>query len=283
MKAECLIRLEEEGGKKIRRTHKLSGGDAAEAMQVEFEDGTLAFLKTVASGNPFEIEVLGLQRFKCPDGVRVPEVLGGTDAYLLLEWIDFGIPRLEFQNRMGEALALSHLQCRGEAYGFDGDHYIGVTPQQNIPLISVQPGSWAVFWWSHRLEPMFRRLGDQALSRKALRLSDCLADLLPDPEAAPSLLHGDLWSGNVNVDIAGRPVMFDPAPYYGHPEADLGMTRMFGGFDQNFYDAYSQNAFLLTGWEERLELYMLYHVLNHACIFNGGYRVQAERIINKYI
>ncbi len=283
MNAELQLRIKNRVGSEVRQFKMISGGDAALAFRVEFQDAPAAFLKTVSGGNPFRMEALGLKRFICPQGMRVPEVWAVEDDFLLLEWIDFTAPPAGSQAQMGESLAHTHQQCLGDDYGFDEDHTIGVTPQKNIPLVKVQSGSWAEFWWSHRLEPMLKRLGDESLSSKGRRLSDRLDSLLPDPQGPPALLHGDLWSGNVGVDTSNQPIMFDPAPYYGHPEADLGMTRMFGGFDQNFYDAYTRTFPLLTGWEERLELYMLYHVLNHACIYGGGYRIQADRIINHYI
>lgn len=228
------------------------------------------------------MEALGLERLQTHRGMRVPRVILADERFLLLEWIDFGPPGAAFQEEMGRALAETHLSCRGPAYGFDGDHWIGATPQKNLPRIKPVPGAWAEFWWTHRLEPMLRRLGDPDLKQAGRKLAGCLAERLPDPPGAPSLLHGDLWSGNVAADVEGRPVMFDPAPYYGHPEADLGMTRMFGGFTKSFYQAYTEVNPLDPGWQERLDMYLLYHVLNHAVLYGGGYLNQAWNLLGRF-
>ena len=98
-----------------------------------------------------------------------------------------------------------------------------------------------------------------------------------------SLLHGDLWGGNVGADEQGRPVIFDPAVYYGDREADLAMTRLFGGFGASFYSAYEASWPLDRGCGERLGLHQLYHVLNHYNLFGGGFGAQAQAIIDRLL
>lgn len=267
----------------VEDLHPVSGGDAACAWRVRMEDHSLYFAKTVTGDSPFEMEALGLQRLRCEGGVRVPEVIAVQPGVLLLEWIERSAPVTEYQRLLGEQLAMTHLNRTHDHYGFDQDHVIGATPQKNLPRVPAEPGSWVRFWWTHRLEPMFKRLKSSDLHKKGLALSDKLPGLLVDPGEAPSLLHGDLWSGNIAADAHGHPVMFDPAPYYGFREAELGMTRLFGGFTREFYQAYTRTAPLPEGWEDRLDLYTLYHVLNHAVLFGHSYIPQVEALLNRYI
>lgn len=265
------------------RETSLPGGDAASAWRLETDAGNSYFVKSVAQGSPFNMEALGLRLLSSPTGIRVPEVIAFEPTFLLLEWITFGAPAKDFQSTLGEQLALTHLANRAGSYGFNEDHFIGATPQKNWPLVPQKSGSWAEFWWLYRLEPMLRRLDESCLHHLANQLAPRLEQLLPDPKGEASLLHGDLWSGNVAADESGKPVMFDPAPYYGHPEAELGMTQLFGGFTSTFYEVYAETFPMESGWKERVDLYMLYHVLNHACLFGGSYITQAERILKRYI
>ena len=107
--------------------------------------------------------------------------------------------------------------------------------------------------------------------------------LLKDAAIKPALLHGDLWGGNAGFDRAGAPLVFDPATYYGHREADLAMTELFGGFSANFYAAYRDAFALDAGYAVRKQLYNLYHVLNHFNLFGGGYARQAETLIDRLL
>jgi len=281
--SDLLQRIEKNLNRKICGQQSISGGDHASAWRIQTEDNKSFFLKTVQSGSPFHVEALGLKRLDCEGGIRVPNVLGVDDQYLLLEWIPFGPPGKNFQCVMGRQLAQTHLHCRSSRYGFDADHFIGATPQKNQPWVTPSSGSWTTFWWTHRISPMLDRLEDARLNRLGRQLSDRLETLLVEPVGDASLLHGDLWSGNVGSTAQGDPVMFDPAPYYGHPEAELAMTRMFGGFTKDFYGAYTEVFSLSAGWEDRQDLYMLYHVLNHAVLFGGSYRHQAERLMQRYV
>lgn len=216
MNIECLEAISLTVNIKIASFQAMAGGDHASAWCLTGQDGQRFFLKEVSEGAPFKSEALGLQRLICKDGMRVPKVLAAGERFLCLEWIDFARPDENTQQMMGHQLAHTHLQCRGNQYGFDDDHFIGATPQKNQPWVPPSPGKWTEFWWTHRLSPMFDRLGDGVLGKLGMRLSERLEDLLVDPAGDPSLLHGDLWSGNVGVDTRGQPLMYDPAPYYGH-------------------------------------------------------------------
>ncbi|MGA0333502.1 MAG: fructosamine kinase family protein [Kiritimatiellia bacterium] len=260
---------------------RIQGGDAAQAWRIDVENGRKFFLKTASSPGSFAVEAEGLNLFSSVDGLRVPQVVDVGRNHLLLEWIDFGPPARNFQEALGQLLAKTHRELRSDFYGFTQDHTLGRTPQKNLPQVPAHPGSWAEFWWTHRLEPMVKRLNCPEISRLAVSLARRLPERITDPYGKPSLLHGDLWSGNTAADGKGMPVLFDPAPSYGHPEADLAMTRLFGGFDAAFYRSYLEQNPLEDAWESRQDLYMLYHVLNHAVLFGGGYLQQAERILHQ--
>lgn len=259
------------------------GGDAASAYVCTSESGKTYFVKTVSSGAPFAMEALGLRRLKTDTGVRVPDVTHASESFLILEHLRFGSPGKAFQEQLGRQLALTHQQCRCGAYGFDEDHFIGKTPQKNTPQISWTPGAWQEFWWTHRLEPMIRRLHTPELDALGSALEKQLPSLIGPVSEKPCLIHGDLWSGNVAADEEGLPVMFDPAPSYSHREAELGMTRLFGGFTAAFYAAYHETFPLEDGWQDRQDLYMLYHVLNHAVLFGSSYLRQAHSICKTYV
>ena len=125
--------------------------------------------------------------------------------------------------------------------------------------------------------------GSAELSSTFSKLEDNFDIILNGSEEAPTLLHGDLWGGNYMVDSEGMPVLIDPAVYYGHREADLAMTQIFGGFSPEFYRAYHQEYPLKAGWEYRQNIYKLYHILNHLNLFGSGYYGQAIQLMKYYV
>ena len=157
-------------------------------------------------------------------------------------------------------VAALHRQA-GPRFGWHRDNWIGRSPQANGWM-----DDWNGFWWTRRLEPQLRRAGLDA---------DFLRHALRDHRPVPSLLHGDLWSGNAGFIDEG-PIVFDPAVYYGDREADLAMTELFGGFAPEFYAAYENELPLDEGYGWRKHLYNAYHLLNHLNLFGGGYRAQVE-------
>ncbi len=179
---------------------------------------------------------------------------------------------------LGRALALVH-SVRGEFFGWRWDNYIGTTPQLNR-----RSSSWSDFWREARLRPQLelgRRNGlNASLLTKGERLVEAVPRVLSGHVPMASLLHGDLWCGNAGCLAGGVPVFFDPAVYWGDRETDLAMTELFGGFPPAFYSAYAEAAPLDAGYAARKPLYNLYHVLNHANLFGGGYASQAERMID---
>ena len=167
---------------------------------------------------------------------------------------------------LGRMLATLH-RSHGDEFGWPRDNYIGATPQPN-----GRSASWRDFWRERRLGPQL------ALAKRHGYPIDIgnVGDLLDGHEPAPSLLHGDLWSGNAAFLASGAPALFDPAVYYGDREADLAMTELFGGFPRQFYAAYEAAWPLAPGYERRKHLYNLYHLLNHLNLFGGGYLAQVR-------
>jgi fructosamine-3-kinase len=225
----------------------------------------------------FTAESEGLAALAAAHTLRVPQVIarGSTEegAFLALEWIERGPGDRRTEWRLGEGLAALH-RVTAPRYGFAHANFIGATPQVND-----WDSDWARFFAERRLRPQLVLAARNGLGRRleqaGERLLAAVPALLAGHTPAPSLLHGDLWGGNWFADETGRPVVFDPAVYYGDAEADLAMSRLFGGFGAEFYRAYAAAAALTAGTERRTELYNLYHVLNHANLFGGGCAAQA--------
>jgi fructosamine-3-kinase len=236
----------------------------------------------------FAAESEGLAALAAPRALRVPRVVacGATeeDSFLALEWIERGAHDAGTERRLGEGLAALHRVTAVTAarFGFARDNFIGRTPQVN-----GWDSDWAHFFGERRLRPQLQlaarnRLG-QRLQDAGERVLAAVPGLLAAYEPAASLLHGDLWGGNWFADETGQPVVFDPAVYYGDAEADLAMSQLFGGFGPEFYRAYAAAAPLTAGAERRAELYNLYHVLNHANLFGGGYVRQALAMADRLL
>lgn len=226
----------------------------------------------------FEAEAAGLRAILGSQTVRAPKpiALGAADdqAFIVLEYIELnqrGDARL-----LGRQLAAMH-RCVAAQFGWDRDNTIGATPQPN-----GRCADWVSFWWDRRLGYQLGLARQKAFTLSAAseeRLRQRVARLFDGYRPVPSLLHGDLWSGNYGFDEEGNPVVFDPAVYYGDRETDIAMTRLFGGFPLAFYQAYEASFPLAQGFEERQTLYNLYHVLNHFNLFGGGYAAQAQGMI----
>ena len=233
----------------------------------------------------FEAEAEGLRALASASAIRVPRVLGAgvarNRAWLALEWIDLTSPASRSEARLGELLAEQH-RTTSETFGWHRANTIGLTEQQN-----GSDADWARFYAARRLGFQLdlaeaRGYGGPLIDR-GRRLCECVPALLGGHSPVPSLLHGDLWAGNHAEDSAGNPVIFDPAVYFGDREADIAMTRLFGGYGRAFYSAYEAAWPLARGAAERVPLYNLYHVLNHLNLFGGGYRRQAEDMIERLL
>ncbi|MFW5887945.1 MAG: fructosamine kinase family protein, partial [Bacteriovoracia bacterium] len=261
----------------------VGGGCIADARSFSDETGKKYFYKSANGNAMFVKEAHGLEELDKAKAIRVPEVICYDNDFLVLEWIEGGAPKKDFFKKFGKAFAKLH-KYYGEEFGFFEDNFIGSSIQKNTPPCS----SWIEFYYEHRLMFQLKLLQQKNKStpelEKALeKLRPVLKVLLQECDEEPSLLHGDLWSGNYMIDASGEASLIDPAVYYGHREADLAMTKLFGGFSNDFYKAYQEEYPLQDGYQKREPLYKLYHILNHYTLFGGGYYSQAMSILNHYI
>jgi protein-ribulosamine 3-kinase len=266
-----------------RPAARVHGGCINECYRWEIDGGAI-FVKVAParSSAMFEAEAAGLEALRLADAVRVPRVLSvGTHAgtaWLALEWIQSGAASRVTDSLLGEQLARQHHSSH-PTFGWSRNNTIGSTPQLND-----WDGSWVAFFRDKRLKFQLSLAAQNGhggrLQQRGGALLSCLDELFSSYRPIPSLLHGDLWGGNRIADEQGRPVIFDPAVYYGDREADLAMTRLFGGFSAGFYSAYAGAWPLDAGAAVRVDLYNLYHVLNHLNLFGGGYLGQATQMMD---
>jgi fructosamine-3-kinase len=282
--------IERVAGRQVRVTGRssVSGGCIANGARLDLSNGTRLFVKQ-SSTLPqamFGAEARGLHAMQCEDGPRVPRPLAVGAAvgepFILMEWIDPGRPGPGFHERFGRMLARMHHSLAGNRFGFESNNFIGSTEQPN-----TWSDGWCGFFASHRIGFQARLARDRGridsgLSRSIDSIVGKMGSLLIEPDY-PALLHGDLWSGNYLCDESGTPVLIDPAVYYGHAEADLAMTELFGGFPAAFYRAYRDETPLQPGYPGRRDLYNLYHMLNHLNIFGGSYLGSVRSIVSRYL
>ena len=264
---------------------RVGGGCINETLRLESADGRCYFLKlNDAQHLPMlAAEAAGLNEIGATQTIRVPHPIAhgiaGAHAFLVLEHLELG--SRGNANLLGEQLAALH-RCTQPRFGFAQDNFIGTTAQPN-----GWTDDWLTFWRERRLGFQLRLAAKNGYGAKLQTLGEKLTAVLPDfftgytPQ--PALLHGDLWSGNHAYLPGGAPVIFDPAPYYGDRECDLAMTELFGGYDARFYAAYRAAYPLDAGYAARRDLYNLYHILNHANLFGGGYAQQAEQMMQRLL
>lgn len=265
---------------------RVAGGSINRCYRWPTESGP-AFVKVAASAAApmLEAEAAGIAELARARAVRVPRVLAcsraGASAFLALEWLEAGAATEASAERLGRQLAAQHAVTAPQ-HGWWRDNTIGSTPQANGAM-----DSWPEFFRERRLRPQLRLAVANGfgalLETPGERLLEGVGALLETHRPQPSLLHGDLWGGNWLATPDGVPAIFDPAVYYGDRETDVAMTALFGGFGPRFYRAYAAAAPLPPGAELRRELYNLYHVLNHANLFAGGYAASARRVIERLL
>ena len=273
-----LVRVEDVSGGCIHAALSLTGRTPAG------ERTFFAKVNDAARSAMFEAEADGLAALRVAGALRVPETVtvGHDDehAWLVLEWLELKPLDGPGAAALGTALAAQHRVCL-KRFGWRRDNYIGATPQEN-----AETGDWSAFWRDRRLAPQLglaarNRLPSRMIDRGERLAADCEA-FFRELDVTPSLLHGDLWSGNA-AGLRGGFVVFDPAVYAGHREADIAMTELFGGFPRDFLAAYFTDWPVQAGYTVRRDLYNLYHVLNHANLFAGGYVRQAADGIEKLL
>lgn len=270
----------------IRTVRPLCGGSVNDAFCLATDHGSW-FLKTnVADRFPsmFDAEADGLALLRTANELRVPiciaqgEIEGTT--FLLLEYIAAAAQDEGFQARFGKGLAKLHRHTSA-AFGSDRNNYIALLPQVNDPH-----EDWVEFLIKCRFEPMVQMARDhQRIPMADVVRFERLYGKLPSffPLEPPALLHGDLWKNNIIAAENGQAVLIDPAVYYGHREMDVAMTRMFGGFQREFYDAYQEEWPLEQGWEQRMDLCDLYPLLVHLNLFGGSYAMRVSETLRSYL
>ena len=299
----------------ILESNRVPGGDINHAFRLRLSTGEKVFLKTnsIANAKFFITEAHGLAALGQPEAIGVPKILGaGTDSqkgisFLLLEYMESAPSVKNYWEVFGHELAALHKAAPGHVeklrtredtqrthrpscffvtdgqslprYGFWEDNFIGANPQKNLPS-----ASWIDFYRESRLMPqikMAEHYFDSGMRKKAGYLLEHLDRYLREPDF-PSLLHGDLWSGNVLCGNDRKAWILDPAVYIGDFETDLAMTPLFGSFPSASYSAYHEVNPIHKGYDQRKELYHLYHLLNHLNLFGRMYLGSVAEILNRY-
>jgi fructosamine-3-kinase len=269
----------------ITKYEPVHGGDINRSYCLYTRDAKYFLKVNDAKRYPgmFEKEASGLNSLRNNFTGRIPQVIKSgvilQQQYLLLEWIETGKLKEDTWARFGRALASMHQQAQ-PYFGWEYANYIGSLPQYN-----TKHDSWHLFYTECRVMPLVQLLFNTgAFSKHDLAISELFCKKIEKlfPHDSPTLLHGDLWSGNFMITATGDACIYDPAVYYGHREMDMGMTKLFGGFDQRFYDAYNEIYPLEKNWLQRLPLTQLYPLLVHAVLFGGHYTGSAGEIMKRF-
>lgn len=231
----------------------------------------------------FMAEAKGLELLASADVIRVPKVVGVSEnqdyQFILLEFISSQKHSAHYWELLARQLAKLHMKS-GEYFGLDHNNYMGSLPQYN----DVKK-SWVDFFITQRLNVQLKiaidsQAIDEFVLKKFEKLYQKISSILTDEN--PSLIHGDLWGGNLLTDENGNPCLIDPAVYFGNREVDLAMTQLFGGFANEFYEVYQEVYPLPKGAQERFDIYNLYPLLVHVNLFGQGYLNQVLNILNSF-
>ena len=270
----------------IRTISEVGGGCINSCFKITVNNGQSFFVKANSQSafpSLLEKEQKGLAFISKQNAIRVPEVIDyhikDDGQFLILEWIEPGDKNDSFWKMFGQQLAALH-KIRSRHHGFAEDNYMGALQQSN-----VLSESWTDFFTHQRLEIQVQLAFKKGfLSPHHLNLFERLYKKLDSifNEEDPSLLHGDLWSGNFIAAVNAEPVLIDPAVYFGHRNMDLGMTTLFGGFDQSFYDSYQYHFPLASNYRDQWAVCNLYPLLIHLNLFGAGYRHDIEATLKKF-
>ncbi len=286
---------------KVERGFPVHGGDINKSYGMQLSNNEILFMKAneKAKVDYFVKEAHNLRAISQTKAIKTPNVFGfGTEngeevgySFLLLDFVELGDINESFWERFANNLVNMHKADtsifinkedldKNLIYGFYEDNYIGHTKQINTPK-----SNWIDFFRENRLDYQFK-MAESHFEKddfaKITKLLDKLENFLVEPKK-PSLLHGDLWAGNVMCDKVSDAMIIDPACYVGNPEADIAMTELFGGFSGRFYEEYKKSGLLQEGYSERRDLYNLYHLLNHLNMFGKSYLSAVKAIIEKYV
>lgn len=270
----------------IYTVSSISGGDISKAYLLETETERF-FCKVNRSDSAFKMfkaEKVGLEAISNSKTIAVPTVVLceplEVGAFLVMEYIEPTRPSEKDFELFGYQLAALHKFSELDTFGFVTDNFIGSLEQSN-----KQHSNWTEFYAQERLIPQIILARDG----NRLRVSETPSEeqLFKTcqnlfPRVKPSLLHGDLWSGNYLISKERTPHLIDPAIYYGHHEVDIAMTRLFGGFDSTFYHAYAEHFSKQPLSDERTDIYQLYYLLVHLNLFGKSYYASVSSILKRY-
>jgi protein-ribulosamine 3-kinase len=272
-------------GQKIGSLRALGGGDISSVLLVLTENHNFVLKYGQQSDQMFTSEKLGLEAIRDSNTISTPKIylidsFGDID-FLIMEYIESTAGNPESMETFGRSLADLHLQtAHGDLYGFLSDNFIG-----RLPQINQWTDSWPDFYSRFRLFYQIQMAQENGLlqSREVpsiTRIDEACHTFLHVER--PALLHGDLWSGNYIISKIGAPYLIDPAVYYGDPMVDIAMSRLFGGFGQDFYSAYFEKIERPSNFDQRIDLYQLYYLLVHLNMFGTSYYSSVSRLVRKY-
>lgn len=270
----------------INKVEKVSGGSINESYKLS--TNTVPFFIKVNSKKKFpglfDSEEKGLNKLKSYSRFYVPKVIlkdhFNDSAFLILPFLERGQTTSSFWTLFAENLAHLHQQS-AEYFGFDEENYNGSLIQINAKKLR-----WADFFVENRLMIQCKlardnKIVDQAFVTQVEKIYPKIEHLFPVEK--PSLLHGDLWSGNYMAGKDGETILFDPAVYYGHREVDIAMSLLFGGFDKQLYSRYNEIFPLEKEWESRVDIANLYPLLVHVNLFGAGYAKRVKQVIKPFV
>jgi protein-ribulosamine 3-kinase len=285
IKIEQILRREVNHELSVEALEAVGGGSINRCYRVKTRHrGYFCKTNRASEIDNFKAEFRGLNLLSQNLHLDIPQPLavGTIDdiAVLILPLIKLYPLSGQGANLLGTGLAMQHrIVCK--YFGLKHDNFIGLSPQVNTPA-----RTWSDFLKQSRFMPQLAMAKSNGCDHSLIRLGERLLDVLPrffeEYDPVPSLLHGDLWSGNA-AEANGRPVIYDPAVYFGDREFDIAMTELFGRFPNAFYNSYNAEWPLDPGYELRKPLYQLYHVLNHFNLFGGGYSQQAEQLTRELL
>jgi len=266
--------------------HESINGQVEGTGKISTVSGKIFFLKSGYNSRTYCCEANGLKEISLTKQIRTPKVFAVGENFILTEYIENRRGDNSFYIKFGQQLARMH-KYFNHSFGFYEDNFIGANTQYNIP--DENEGiNWIDFYFNKRLLFQYKLAEKNNYVSKTLangfsRLEAVVQNILKGSEEPPCLLHGDLWSGNYLCTDNNEVVLIDPAVYYGHREADLAMTKVFGSFPHSFYKAYMEEYPLPENWQYRENIYKLYHVLNHLNLFGRSYLSEAEYLVQYYI
>ena len=271
------------GKSKIINIQKIFGGCINHSWRIDFKDSKIFLKKNESDQKLLKFEqycLNDLRKYTNYQNIIIPKVINyfeyENNEFLLLEWIDLNNFN---QKKLGAGIAEIHLNSNKKnpnKFGYSMPGFIGTTKQLN-----GWENNWADCFIKMRIDPQLSLLKDHSLSNNLLnRIKSKIKVHLSDHEPLNCLIHGDLWSGNVSTGYLEKGIIFDPSCWWADSEIDIAMTRLFGGFTNDFYSEYFKIIKEKNGSKKRTTIYNFYHILNHANMFGGSYINQVNNYIN---